>query len=280
MLLRRLLIQWKITLLAGLCLLAIVVLLMGAALFQSSRSAALVNSANTQMLDQNARLRLHTYAQLQAVRIQRYFKDAYLYGNGIAHLMTVLKAQGADNLRQTLTAQAKTALGDNPQLLGLYVVFLPDALDGKDSAFVDHTDVGSNETGRFALYWSQPQPGHLDSEAMPESMLADTSPGANGFAYNRWLTCPLETGETCVIDPYFDTVGDRTPLMTSIAIPLKQDGQVIGVMGLDISLDNLQQLSLEGPQELFDGNGQVSIVSPACMLASHSREGYPPDQTT
>ena len=58
MLLRRLLIQWKITLLAGLCLLAIVAVLMAAALFQSSRSAALVNTANTQILDQNARLRL------------------------------------------------------------------------------------------------------------------------------------------------------------------------------------------------------------------------------
>ncbi|MEG0860419.1 MAG: methyl-accepting chemotaxis protein, partial [Pseudomonas sp.] len=273
MLLRRLLIQWKITLLAGLCLLVIVVLLMTAALFQSSRSAALVNTANTQMLDQNARLRLQTYAQLQAVRIQRYFKDAYLYGNGVSQLMMVLRTQGVDNLRQALTRQARTALSDNPELLGLYLVFLPDALDGKDAAFIDQADVGSNESGRFSLYWSQPQPGQLESEAMPESMLADTSLGANGFAYNRWLTCPLETGEACVIDPYFDTVGDRTPLMTSIAIPLKQDGKVIGVMGLDISLDNLQQLSLDGRQELFDGNGQVSIVSPAGLLAGHSRDG-------
>ncbi|MEG1625884.1 MAG: methyl-accepting chemotaxis protein [Pseudomonas sp.] len=273
MLLRRLLIQWKITLLAGLCLLAIVVLLMGAALFQSSRSAALVNSANTQILDENARLRMHTYAQLQAAHIQRYFKDTYLYGNGVSHLMMVLKAQGLDNLRQALTQQAKTALAANPELLGLYVVFLPNALDGNDGAFVDQAEVGSNERGRFSLYWSQPRPGELTSEAMPEEMLADTSLGANGFAYNRWLTCPLETGEACVIDPYFDTVGDRTPLMTSIAIPLKQDGKVIGVMGLDISLDSLQQLSLDGRQELFDGNGQVSIVSPAGLLAGHSSDG-------
>ncbi|MGH8381797.1 methyl-accepting chemotaxis protein [Pseudomonas sp.] len=273
MLLRRLLIQWKITLLAGLCLLAIVGLLMAAALFQSNRSAALVNSANAQMLDQNARLRLHTYAQLQAVRIQRYFKDAYLYGNGVSHLLLALKAQGVDNLRQVLTQQTRTALGDNPELLGLYLVFLPNALDGNDAGFIDQTAVGSNETGRFSLYWSQPQAGQLESEAMPEAMLADTSLAANGSAYNRWLTCPLETAETCVVDPYFDNVGDRTPLMTSIAIPLKQDGKVIGVMGLDISLDNLQQLSLDGRQELFDGNGQVSIVSPAGLLAGHSRDG-------
>ncbi|MGH8486906.1 MAG: HAMP domain-containing protein, partial [Pseudomonas sp.] len=188
-------------------------------------------------------------------------------------LMLVLRQQNPDNLRQLLTQQAEKALAGNPELLGLYLVFLPNALDSKDSAFVDQPAVGSNESGRFSLYWSQPNPGQLESEAMPESMLADTSLSANGSAYNRWLTCPLETGEACVLDPYFDTVGDRTPLMTSIAFPLKHDGKIIGVMGLDISLDNLQQLSLDGRKELFDGNGQVSIVSPAGLLAGHSQDG-------
>ena len=88
---------------------------------------------------------------------------------------------------------------------------------------------------------------------------AVASLSANGSAYNRWLTCPLETGEACVVDPYFDTVGERNPLMTSIAFPLKQDGKVIGVMGLDISLDNLQQLSLDGRRELFDGQGGAAV---------------------
>nr|WP_285864309.1 methyl-accepting chemotaxis protein [Pseudomonas sp. BGr12]MDL2423007.1 methyl-accepting chemotaxis protein [Pseudomonas sp. BGr12] len=272
MLLRRLLIQWKITLLSGLCLLVIVALLMTATLFQSSRSAALVNSASTQMLDQNARLRLQTYAQLQATRIQRYFKDAYLYGSGLSRLVLTLQAQGQDNLREVLNRQMQSALGDNPDVLGLYLVFLPDALDAKDARFIDQAAQGSNESGRFSLYWSQVTPGQLESEIMPESMLADTSPTANGSPYNRWLTCPLERGETCVLDPYFDVAGGRKTMLTSIALPLKQDGKIIGVLGLDISLDNLQQLSLDGRQELFDGNGQVSIVSPAGLLAGHSRD--------
>lgn len=273
MLLRRLRIQWKITLLAGLCLLAIVVVLMAATRWQASRSAALVSSTSTQMLDQNARLRLHSAAQLQAAQVQRYFQDAYLYGNGFSDLVLYLKAQGHSDLRQALTRQAERVLGNNPELLGLYLVFLPDALDGKDAAFAGQATLGSNETGRFSLYWSQPKPGTLEPEAMPESMLADTRVAANGSVSNRWLTCVLETAEACVVDPYFDSVGERTPLMTSIALPLKQDGKVIGVMGLDISLGNLQQLSLDGRKDLFDGNGQVSIVSPAGLLAGHSRDG-------
>ena len=272
MLLRRLRIQWKITLLAGLCLLAVVVVLMGATLLQSARSAALVNSASTQMLDQNARLRLHTYAQLQAAQIQRYFQNAYLYGNGFSDLVMYLRAQGHDDLRQALTQQAERALGNNPELLGLYLVFLPDALDGKDAAFAHQAALGSNEAGRFSLYWSQPRPGTLEREAMPESMLADTSVSADGTVSNRWLTCTLESGDTCMVEPYFDTVGDRTPLTTSISIPLKHNGKLIGVLGVDISLDNLQQLSLDGRNDLFEGNGQVSIVSATGLLAGHSQD--------
>ena len=75
--LRRLSIQWKITLLAGLCLLAIVALLVATSLTQAHRSAALVNQANTAMLEDSARQRLQAHAETQALRIQRYFMDAY-----------------------------------------------------------------------------------------------------------------------------------------------------------------------------------------------------------
>ena len=75
-----------------------------------------------------------------------------------------------------------------------------------------------------------------------------------------------------MLDPYFDEVSGRQVLMTSIALPLLENGKVIGVVGLDIGLDNLQQLSLAGRRELFDGQGQVSIVSPAGLLAGHSQD--------
>ncbi|MEG0243601.1 MAG: methyl-accepting chemotaxis protein [Pseudomonas sp.] len=258
--LRRLSIQWKITLLAG------------TSLTQTRRSAALVNQANTEMLDQSARLRLQAHAQTQALRIQRYVMDAYQYGNGFRRLVQVLKARGGSDLRAELTREARASLAGNPDVIGLYLVFQPNALDHQDSQFVGQDAVGSNDSGRFSLYWSQPRPGTLEHEAMPESMLADTRISTSGSPQNRWLTCPQETAQTCMLEPYLDEVNGRQVLMTSIALPLLDNGKVIGVVGLDIGLDNLQQLSLDGRQELFDGQGQVSIVSPAGLLAGHSRD--------
>ncbi|CAN7426299.1 methyl-accepting chemotaxis protein [Aquipseudomonas alcaligenes] len=274
----RLSIQWKITLLAGLCLLAIVTLLVGASLYQSKRSAELVKSASSQMLDQSARQRMQARGELQALRIQRYFMDTYQYGKGFSRQVLFLKDQAekrfldAFDLREDMTRQVKTSLEANPNLLGLYLVFEPNALDGKDELFIDQAELGSNDKGRFSLYWSQSTPGKLESESMTEELLGDSSPMANGMPYNTWYTCPLKTRDSCVLEPYYDDVGGKKVLMTSIAFPLELNGKVVGVMGLDISLDNLQQLSVDGSKDLYDGQGQVSIISPIGLLAGHSRD--------
>ncbi|MBG6598968.1 methyl-accepting chemotaxis protein [Pseudomonas aeruginosa] len=278
MFLRRLSIQWKITLLAGLCLLGVVALLVGLSVYRMQHSSVLVKSASTQMLDESARLRLEARGELQALRIQRYFMDAFQYGKGFSRQILFLRDQAqkrfldAYDLREDLTRQVRTALAANPEVLGLYVVFEPNALDGKDELFVDQPALGSNDKGRFSLYWAQATPGQLESESMIESELADTSSGPSGAAYNAWYTCPKESGQPCVLDPYFDKVGERQLLMTSIAFPLELDGKVIGVMGLDINLSNLQALSEQGNRELYDGGGQVGILSPAGLFAGNSRD--------
>ncbi|MCT7417115.1 methyl-accepting chemotaxis protein [Pseudomonas aeruginosa] len=278
MFLRRLSIQWKITLLAGLCLLGVVALLVGLSVYRMQHSSVLVKSASTQMLDESARLRLEARGELQALRIQRYFMDAFQYGKGFSRQILFLRDQAqkrfldAYDLREDLTRQVRTALAANPEVLGLYVVFEPNALDGKDELFVDQPALGSNDKGRFSLYWAQATPGQLESESMIESELADISSGPSGAAYNAWYTCPKESGQPCVLDPYFDKVGERQLLMTSIAFPLELDGKVIGVMGLDINLSNLQALSEQGNRELYDGVGQVGILSPAGLFAGNSRD--------
>ncbi|UUY07663.1 methyl-accepting chemotaxis protein [Pseudomonas sp. J452] len=273
---RSLSIQWKITLLAGLCLLAIVTLLVGASLYQSRQSAELVKTSSSSMLEESARLRMAARGELQGIRIQRYFMDAYQYGKGFSRQVLFLKDQAekrfldAFDLREDLTRQVRTALDANPDLLGLYVVFETNGLDGKDELFTGQAELGSNDSGRFSLYWSQSTPGQLESEAMDEAQLNDTTAGASGTAYNAWYTCPRDTRKACVLDPYYDDINGKQVLMTSIAFPLIQNDKVIGVLGVDISLASLQELSSKASQELYDGQGEVSILSPAGLLAGHS----------
>lgn len=61
-------------------------------------------------------------------------------------------------------------------------------------------------------------------------------------------------------------------LMTSIAFPLIEAGKVIGVVGVDISLASLQAFSEQAHQDLYQGEGQLSVISPAKLLGGHSRD--------
>ncbi|WP_445326414.1 PDC sensor domain-containing protein, partial [Pseudomonas panipatensis] len=276
--LRRLSIQWKITLLAGLCLLGVVSLLAGLSVYRMQHSTALVKESSAKMLDDAAQARLRARGEIQAMRIQRYFMDAFHYAQGFARQTLALRQQAQQRaldphgLREDLTRQVREAVAANPELLGLYVTFEPDALDGKDALFAGQGDIGSNDKGRFSIYWSQATPGKLEAEPLSESQLLDTRPGPSGNAYNAWYTCPKNSGSPCVLEPYFDEVGGRKMLMTSIALPLLVDGRIVGVMGVDIDLSRLQEISEQGSRELYHGQSRLAIISPSGLLAGYSAD--------
>ena len=276
--LRQLSIQWKITLLAGLSLLGVVTLLVGLSLYRMDHTADMVETSSTQMLNEAAQARIEAQGEAQALAISRQFMDAYQYGNGFARQVLFLREQSekrfldAFDLREDLTRQVKAALQANPELLGLSLVFEANALDGKDQLFDHQKALGSNDKGRFALYWSQPTPGKLTSMALPESDMTDTSTGPSGQANNTWFTCPRTTLKPCIIEPYFYAIDGQKVLLTSIVFPLIVDGKVIASLSVDINLNSLQAISQQASQKLYDGETRVGIISSAGILAGFSAD--------
>ncbi|WDH33312.1 methyl-accepting chemotaxis protein [Pseudomonas chlororaphis] len=276
--LRQLSIQWKITLLAGLCLAAVVTLLVGLSLYRMEHSSALVKASSMEMLNEAAQARIEAQGEVQALGIRQQFMDAYQYGHGFSRQVLFLREQAekrfldAFDLREDLTRQVKSALQANPDLLGLSLVFEANALDGKDELFSGQSELGSNDKGRFALYWSQPTPGKLTSMALPESDMSDTTTGPSGQPANAWFTCPRSTLKPCVIEPYFYVIDGQNVLMTSIVFPLLVNGKVIASLSVDINLNSLQSVSQQASKALYDGQTTVSIISPVGLLAGYSAD--------
>ena len=276
--LRQLSIQWKITLLAGLCLLGVVSLLVGISLYRAEHNSQLVKASSMAMLTDAAQARIEAQGEVQALNIRRQFMDAYQYGHGFSRQVLFLREQAekrfldAFDLREDLTRQVKSALQANPELLGLSLVFEANALDGKDELFAGQQALGSNDKGRFALYWSQPTPGQLTSMALPESDMADTRSGPSGEPANAWFTCPRTTLKPCVIEPYFYEIAGQNVLMTSIVFPLTVNGKVIASLSVDINLNSLQAVSQQASGKLYDGQTQVSILSSTGLLAGYSAD--------
>ncbi|KKX65964.1 chemotaxis protein [Pseudomonas putida] len=280
-------IQSKITLLAGLCLVLVIGLLMGLSLYQTHQSSQQVARASSDMLADAAKEHMQALGKVQAMQVQRTFMQTHEFGQGLSRYLLYLRQlqqQGTltrPQLRHELSTQLQQALIDKPDLLGLYVIFEPDALDGADAGFAAKPDLGSNETGRFSLYWVQSKPGELQAVIGDEGLLANTEPGPSGAPYNAFYTCARDTRQACVLEPYFDEASGSRKLVTSVAFPLLENGKVIAVVGLDINLAALQKNSEASALQLFDGQGQISIVSPRGVISASSQDadrlGHPMD---
>ncbi|EZP31546.1 chemotaxis sensory transducer [Pseudomonas sp. RIT288] len=270
-------IRLKIVLLSGLCLLGVVALIVGMNIYQTNQNDELVSNSSNQLLTASVQNLLQGKAAEQAVRVQKTFGESLTVITALAdqikdmRVMAAKRSLDAGALREELNQSLKTAFERNDKVLGIWLAFEPDGLDGKDSEFVNDAARQSNEAGRFATYWSRAAGSALNTIMVEEDM-TKTTLSLSGTPYNSWYTCPRDNKRTCLLDPYADTVGGKEMLMTTISVPLIVDGKAIGVAGVDIALDALQAAAVDSQRNLFNNAGHMLIVSGSGVLAADSSD--------
>jgi len=88
---------------------------------------------------------------------------------------------------------------------------------------------GTSVTGRFAPYY------YWDKGSVNNIVLED-------FEDPAYLL-PRNTGLPVLLDPYEYEVGGKTLLITSVAVPIRTAGKSVGVIGFDIPLTIIQNIS-------------------------------------
>ena len=270
-------IRLKIVLLSGLCLLGVIALIISINLYETDQNDHLISDSSSRMLTSSVQNLLQAKAAEQAVQLQKTFGENLLVVTALADQVKDLRNLAAKRsldpgaLREELNQSLKTTFERNSKVLGIWLSFEPNGLDGKDSEFIGDKARVSNEKGRFSSYWSRAGGEGLNT-IMVEDDLTKTALNLSGTPYNIWYTCPRDTRSTCLLDPYEDTVGGKPVLMTTISLPLIVDGKVIGVVGVDIALNSLQTLADAAQKELFEGAAQLEVISSTGLIAAHSGE--------
>ncbi|MCL9803172.1 methyl-accepting chemotaxis protein [Pseudomonas sp. AKS31] len=270
-------IRLKIVLLSGLCLLGVVALIVGMNIYQTNQNDELVSASSNKLLTASVQNLLQAKAAEQAVRVQKTFSESLTVITAVAdqikdmRVMAAKRSLDAGALREELNLSLKTAFERNDKVLGIWLAFEPNGLDGKDSEFVNDAARQSNEAGRFATYWSRAAGSALNTIMVEEDM-TKTTLSLSGTPYNSWYTCPRDNKRTCLLDPYADTVGGKEMLMTTISVPLIVDGKAIGVVGVDIALDALQAAAVDSQRNLFNNAGHMLIVSGSGVLGADSSD--------
>lgn len=270
-------IRIKIVLLSGLCLIAVVGLIVGMNLYQTDNNNEQARKSSNDMLTDSVENLLMAKAAEQALQLQKTFGENLRVITGLAGQISDLRAMATrlelepSLLREEINRSLKNTFDRNPQVLGIWLVYEPNALAGKDSEFIDNAVQGSNEIGRYANYWGRAD-GQPRNTIFTESDISDTKLGLGGVASNSWYTCPRDTQRTCLLEPNGYNIGAKQVLMTTISLPLISEGEVIGSLGIDISLNALQAAAIEAKGKLFNGAGDVLMVSNRGTLASFSAD--------
>ena len=259
-------VQGRITLIAGCCLLVTAAALVASSLYNANKMQAQVRQATMHEAQQSAENWMKAMGAEQAAKVTSYLDEAYFRATLLAENVLFQRKNAADNfvhseaLRGAINQQLHDAAASSTNLLGVYAVFEPDQLDGEDSNYQGSSEIGSNDKGRFSTYWAYDN-GKLVPEVQNEAVLADEAPTASGGVENEWYRCSIRTKALCLLEPYLDDVGDKKVLITSVSTPLLENGNLLGMVGVDISLTALQNLVSTMDKELYDGKGRILLVS-------------------
>jgi methyl-accepting chemotaxis protein len=173
----------------------------------------------------------------------------------IAETLEGMKGKGNTD-RDVVNAILKRILEDNPNFLGTWTVWEPNAFDGKDQLYAG--SVGSDTTGRLNIYWTR-----TGSDLSVNPIYGYDQPGTGDF-----YLLPKNSGIETIINPYKYTIDGREVMLTSLSVPIHYNGKFVGVAGVDIALDSLQtrmnefKLYDSGYASIFSNNGSV-ITSPS-----------------
>jgi methyl-accepting chemotaxis protein len=143
----------------------------------------------------------------------------------------------------------------NPDIAATWTCWAPNALDSLDAQYANTP--GTDETGRFISYWARTTKG------VELSPLVDYEKNGAGDFY----LIPMRTGNESVIEPYFYNIDGTDTLITSLAVPIKKNGQTIGVAGIDIALSRIQS-GVEGIKP-YEGS-IATVLSNGGLVAGHN----------
>ena len=188
---------------------------------------------------------------------------------GSARSMAGVIGRGHDGKyidRKSVVDMLKANVERNQLAFGSWFTEAPNAFDGQSPQMAGKTELGSDKNGAFNPYWTKTKAGGYTLTVAESDYTAE------------WYTLAAASHKGAITAPYIDSSTGENISMTSITYPVLSDGKLIGVSGVDVSLQSLyEKLSKLHPF----GSGRVTllsqtgkwIVAPSKELSMKSYEG-------
>lgn len=263
----------KIALATGACLIFSSVILLAAVAWKNSEVEQQTEAMVSQELKEKARAQLSALAEAEAGKTASELNRALYVAKAMSDTMSSFIGQsGQATPRHPFYEYTKTVIEQNTNVMGTYIAWLKNAVDGKDQENIGKPHTYDN--GQFAPYWFRNSDGSLGYRALNLKTVEENIAKGNEAA-SDWYLCPVRQAKTCLVEPYSWEAGGRTIVGTSITMPLIINGKIVGMTGIDMELSFLTALAKEADQSLYNGQGQVLLLSNTGLVAADSDEAQP-----
>lgn len=180
-------------------------------------------------------------------------RDAYGSINSLAPIVKRI-AKNSEDPRTEIVNALEGAIEGSENIVSIWTCWEPDALDGKDS---DYQNVGfHDETGRFI-----PTVIRDGNNFVLEPLSGYDDPVDGEYYFGA-----KDSGKSYITDPYKYVLDGNETLLYTIAIPIVENGKVLGVVGADIDMDIIMAAMNVGT---ILEDGYIYTVSPSGYIATH-----------
>ena len=231
--------------------LPVLLIILGMVVFSALRFSSVLSDSG---LEQAALV-----ARERAAVANTYLAGGMQIAEDLAGIASIRGDLPASLRRSVLSSAVRAYMETNQDLLAAWYIFEADVLDGNDLAYAGED--GHLVDGRFAPYWFR-----ADGEILLD-YATDDEFGAVGDYYS----VPLKTGVEYFTEPYsFELKTGEEVWAISFCVPVIQDGEVIGVAGVDYELSAIQAFA----DSFRSGKRYAFILASDMSLVAHPVPEY------
>jgi methyl-accepting chemotaxis protein len=238
----------KIKIKLGIMMIAIVIAVGG------SIAVLLLRKASSITIDLSYRSLEHLASQRAEYRKGR--EDGYLRVlHTLASVMDDFESIPAKERRNRYDEMLRSALEAEPNMVGIYTVWKPNAIDGMDKLYMGRT--GSSSTGQYAMAYTK-ENGRMEARTSTsiESVMAHiTGPDAE---------------KDMIYDPSPKRVNGKDTFAFFLLVPITnhRTGEIVGGLGCLLAIDGIQPV-LENTLKTFDEIAMMVIYSGNGTILGH-----------
>jgi PAS domain S-box-containing protein len=174
--------------------------------------------------------------------------DSQMKANqAVARTLALTMDEDKSSDREEAINILKNILEQNPNLIGVYLGYEPDAFDGRDREYINAS--GHDATGRFVPYCNK-----IEGNEKVEPLV--------NYDSSDYYQLPKTTGRDIMTEPYFY----EGIFMVSYDSPIFKDGEFAGIAGVDVPLEYVDKVASN--IRTFD-TGYAFMVSNTGVFLSH-----------